>query len=133
LKQFTIEICQSIPTNTKISVYELYKNNISLFDEFYQEAKNDKVQFSSVAKALRIIEDTANLQRRPQKKFREIKGHNLNCKLYEAKANDIRIYLFHEKNTGRIIVIGGTKGNQDKDIKKVINLIKAYHNEKSRK
>ncbi|MDI3520752.1 MAG: hypothetical protein PWQ17_161 [Anaerophaga sp.] len=62
---------------------------------------------------------------------REIKGHNLTCKLYEAKSGIIRIYLFHEENKGRVIVVGGLKDNQDKDLKSVKRIIKDYQDETS--
>jgi len=65
----------------------------------------------------------------PKAKFRPIEGHNLNCKVYEAKKGIIRVYLFHQENTGRIIVTGGKKGNQKKDIKSIIKTIQDYYNE----
>lgn len=130
MKKFSLHLSQVIPKNTKIVVYELCKNGKSLFEEFYEEAEQDPILFSNTTKALRIIEDTANLKLRPRTKFRQIENSKLDCKLYEAKANDVRIYLFEEKKTGRVIVLGGTKGNQKKDIKRVISTIKEYNNEK---
>jgi len=118
-----------IPNTTTIDVYELYKNGNSLFEEFFKEIENEGNLMSNLASAIRIIEDTANLNRRPKTKFRTIEGHSLNCKIYEAKSGIIRIYLFHEENTGRVIVSGGLKDNQTKDIKSIIKIIKEYQNE----
>jgi len=123
-------LSQVIQKNTKIVVYELYKNDSSLFEEFYEKSITDSKLFANMSRALRIIEDTANLQRKPKTKFRQISNSKLNCKVYEAKADNVRIYLFEENKTGRIIVLGGIKGNQKKDIRKVISTIKEYYNEK---
>jgi putative component of toxin-antitoxin plasmid stabilization module len=50
--------------------------------------------------------------------------------VYEAKSGSIRIYLFHEEKTGRVIVTGGKKGEQDEDIAQIEHIIKSYYNEK---
>lgn len=120
---------QHIPNSTKIDVYELYKNDESLFQSFYEEIEKDGNLFDNLAGALRIVEDTSNLNRRPKNKFREIQGHNLKCKVYEAKSGLIRIYLFHEEKTGRVIITGGLKDNQNEDIKAILKIIKDYQNE----
>lgn len=120
---------QYIPNTTKIDVFELCKNDESLFKSFFSEIEKDGNLLGNLAGAIRIIEDTANLNRRPKTKFRIIEGHKLKCKVYEAKSGLIRIYLFHEENTGRIIVSGGLKDNQNKDIKKILKIIKEYQDE----
>lgn len=118
-----------IPNTTKISVYELCKNKQNIFQSFFEAVEKDGNLLNQIAGALRIVEDTSNLNRRPKSKFRLIEGHNLKCKIYEAKSGIIRIYLFHEENTGRVIVTGGLKDNQDKDIKSILRTIKEYLNE----
>ena len=130
MRRFSLHLSKVIPRNTKIVVYELCKNGKSLFEEFYEKSENERKLYANITKALRIIEDTANLQRKPKKKFRQINNSTLNCKVYEAKADDVRIYLFEERKTGRIIVLGGVKGTQKRDIGKVISTIKEYYNEK---
>jgi hypothetical protein len=130
LKKFSLNLSPHIISATKISVYELYKNGESLFEPFVDEIEKDGHLFDKLAGALRIIEATANLNRYPKTKFRALKGHGLNCKVYEAKSDIIRIYLFHEEKTGRVIITGGLKDNQAKDIKSIFKIIKEYQNEK---
>jgi len=96
---------------------------------FIDEHQNDDLIFDKIAGALSIIEITSNLLRLPKTKFRLIDGHGINCKVYEAKSGIIRLYLFHEENTGRVIVTGGKKGNQKGDIKSVLQTIKDFKNE----
>lgn len=130
MKKFSLNLSPHILSATKISVYELCKDGKSLFESFVDDIEKDDYLFDKLAGALKIIEATANLNRLPFTKFREIKGHRLICKVYEAKSDIIRIYLFHEEKTGRVIITGGLKGNQAKDIKSIIKIIKEYQNEK---
>ncbi|MFK8013286.1 MAG: hypothetical protein AB8B80_14700 [Marinicellaceae bacterium] len=102
-----------------------------MFKKFADETLNDSNLAAKFSKAISIVENSANLMRMPQAKFKQLDvGKQLKCKLYEAKTDIIRIYLFEEEHTGRIIVLGGKKNNQDKDIKSVIRTIKDYYNEK---
>ena len=130
MKKYSLTLSSHIPSNTKIDVYELCKNGNSLFEGFFKEIENEGNLISNLAAAIRIIEDTSNLKLRPKKQFRLIQGHSLDCKVYEAKSGGIRVYVFHEEKTGRIIVTGGNKDNQTEDIKKVLKTIKEYNNEK---
>ena len=130
MKRFSLILTSYVAKTTKISVYELCKDGKSLFKPFVDEIEKDGNLFDKLAGAIRIIEETSNLKRYPKTKFRELKGRNLNCKVYEAKSGIIRIYLFHEEKTGRIIISGGVKNNQEKDIKSIVKIIKEYNNEK---
>lgn len=130
MKKFSLVLSNHISATTKISVFELVKNGKSLFKPFVDEIEKDGNLFDKLAGAIRIVEETSNLNRYPKTKFREIQGHNLKCKVYEAKSGIIRIYLCHEEKTGRIIITGGLKDNQEKDIKSILKIIKEYYNEK---
>jgi len=92
----------------------------------------DSALSSKFAAVVRTIELTSNLNRVNKRKFREIQGHKLSVKLYEAKSQggELRVYLFHEEKTGRVIVLGGLKKTQTKDIKRVERIIKDYIYEK---
>lgn len=130
MKKYSLTLSSHIPSNTKIDVFELCKNGKSIFEGFFNQIENEGNLISNLAAAIRIVEDTANLKMRPQKQFRVLQGLSINCKVFEAKSGGIRVYLFHEEKTGRVIVMGGNKGSQDEDIKKVEKIIKEYNNEK---
>ena len=54
-----------------------------------------------------LISDLGSL---PDTKFKPIsKGKNEEFKEYELKSKNLRIYLFHEEKTGKIVVFGGIK------------------------
>lgn len=118
----------NVSSNTKIAVFELCINKNSLFQSFVDEVENDDNLESDFFGAIRNLEHAANLKRLPNTKFREIKGIDIKGKLYEAKYGCVRIYHFHEEYTGRIIVLGGVKTNQKKDIKSAVKTIKHYQN-----
>lgn len=130
MSKFSLIKSENVQNDKKITIWELCKNDESLFQSFLNDIKENGNLFDNTAGAIRIIEDTADLSRRPKNQFRELKGQGLDCKLYEAKSGIIRVYLFHEEKTGRIIITGGLKDNQEKDIKKVVTTIKQYYNEK---
>lgn len=125
--KYTLHLCRLIHATT-IVVHELCENGDSLFEKFFEENMN--VYKAELASIIRIIEETSNLRRYPNTKFREIKDHDLLCKLYEAKSKHLRVYLFHEENTGRIIVSGGLKRDQNRDLRIIIKKIKHYYNER---
>jgi len=129
LGKYSLIHTENIPNPTKIDIWELCKKGKSLLQMFIDEHPNDDLIFDKIAGALSIIEITSNLLRLPKTKFRLIDGHGINCKVYEAKSGIIRLYLFHEENTGKVIVTGGKKGNQKEDIKSVLQTIKDFKNE----
>jgi hypothetical protein len=106
-------------------VFELQKNGVSLFDPFFEEVKSNPQRLSSTISALKYIEQSANLLHLSDTKHRNLKGLDCNVKVYEAKKDDVRIYCFQD-NKGRVIVLGGYKGKQTKDINKVVTIIKDY-------
>lgn len=129
MSKYSLILSQNVPNSTKIDVWELCKNDKNIFQSFVDEIEIDEYLFDKLAGALRVVENSSNLIRVPKKKFRLIEGYKLNCKFYEAKSDIIRIYLFHEEKTGRVIVTGGKKDNQKKDIKSVVKIIKDYYDE----
>lgn len=129
MRKFSLSLSPYINEDTIISVYELCVNGKSLFEEFLVEIEEKGNLYDNLAGAIRVIEETANLKRYPNTKFRELKGHKLRCKVYEAKFQLIRIYLFHQEKTGRIIITGGLKTDQKQDIKSILKTIKEYYEE----
>ncbi|QNR22596.1 type II toxin-antitoxin system RelE/ParE family toxin [Croceimicrobium hydrocarbonivorans] len=127
MSEFSLILSQNVDPNTKIQVFELCKNGENLFELFYDKVNEDGNLVDDLFGALRIIEDTSNRKLLPKKKFRSIIDKKLPYKLYEAKKGSIRIYLMHEENKGRVIITGGAKTKQNRDIKRAKNLIRAYY------
>jgi len=70
------------------------------------------------------MQQVSELQLLPKNKFRELKGSKDNIKEYEIKTRNLRVYLFHEEHTGRIIVCGGKKHHR----KKTLNILEILKN-----
>lgn len=130
MRKFSIHLSIYVTIDTKIPVYDLYVNDKCMFDKFYQEVQKTGNLRGELAGAINNLISSANLMRLPITKINTLKHKNLPCKLYEAKKNNIRIYFFHEEKTGRIIITGGLKNSQKADIKKIVNILKDYYDEK---
>lgn len=114
---------------TKIQVWELHIDKKSVLDSFISEIEKDGTSVKDLFGAIKNLELAADLKRLPKTKFREIVNKKLDVKLYEAKKGAVRIYHYHEEHTGRIIILGGYKTEQNNDIKQAIKRIKDYQNE----
>ena len=125
---FAIEKIQEI--KGKISFYKLFKNGVCEFDEFIAEIKNDSNYENEIKKIQIIMQQLSEMQFLPDAKFKELKGYKDNIKEYEIKTHSLRVYIFHEENTGKIIVSGGRKTTQKKDITHFRNIKKEYFNSK---
>jgi len=105
-------------------------NDACLYDEFEKEIEcegNLKTELLTIATRLH---EMADLKTMPPNKFKDITPPKETNKEYEIKTANLRVYLFHEKNTGRIIVCGGKKGTQQADIKHFRRIKKEYFNQK---
>lgn len=130
MSKYSLILSSKVSTKTKIKVFELCINEVSVLDSFIEELEKDGNFETDLYGAISNLELAANLVTLHKTKFREIKGQKINGKLFEAKKGAVRIYHFHEKNTGRIIVLGGFKTDQTKDIKAAVKTIKSYQNER---
>lgn len=126
MSKYSLIPSEYIIEETKIKVFELCKDDKSLLKSFIDEIENNDKLFNEFAGVMKVVEQTANLILRGKKKFRELNTNKIEVKLYEAKGKNIRLYMFHEEKTGRIIVTSGFKKNQKKDIKKVEGIIQDY-------
>lgn len=109
----------------KISIYKLLINDCCEFDDFCQlliEKHHDDV----IGSIHSTLEGYANLLMLPKTRFRELKRPKSDkIKDYEVKSGRYRAYLFKDYNGG-IVVFGGTKGTQDRDIKRFRSIKQDY-------
>jgi len=122
---FAIEHIEEFETNQ--SVNKLIRNGKCFFDQFIEEIRNDNNLFPELGDLYAIIVDVANNKLLPQTRYKKIYvNKKLKYHPYEAKSKHLRLYMFHEKGTGQIIVFGGKKTNQKTDIERLERLIKEY-------
>jgi|SRR5690554_384967 len=130
MSNYSLILSEHVSQATKIKVWELCVDKESILESFVKQVMDEGTYSNDLAGAIRYVELAADLRMLPKTRFREIKDQDINGKLFEAKKGSIRIYHFHETGTGRIIVLGGFKNNQTKDIKAAVKRIKDFQDEK---
>lgn len=118
---FTIDYIPDF--ETRQPVFKLLRNSRCLIDEFWIEIKKDQNLTGQGRAIWKIIEDAANGKRLPKTRYRKL---NLKHNAFEAKCKQLRIYLIHENKTGQIIILGGKKTTQVKDLKKLRKILDEY-------
>lgn len=112
----------------KYKIYKLAKNDVCYFDIFENEMKtNFDKEMNSFYQILDYVARGFNL---PGTKVNSIKGYPDNIQKYEIKTHNLRVYCFIESKSNNIIVLGGLKKNQKKDIKRFQSIIVDYLTEK---
>jgi putative component of toxin-antitoxin plasmid stabilization module len=114
----------------KLKIFKLLVNGTCAFDEFEQNIDNEGSLTSELRTIAARLYDIADCKSLPDTKFKDITPKNENNKEYEIKTHHLRVYLFHEKNTGRIIVCGGKKGSQQADIRHFRKIKNEYFKKK---
>lgn len=95
-------------------------------DEFWQQIEKEGNLAKQLNNAIAIMERYAQGLVLPENKFKRISTSKEPVNQYEVKTADLRFYLFRER-TGAIVVCGGKKSTQAKDIKRFKNLVKEYY------
>ena len=113
--------------NGKLTFYKIHVDGVCLYDKFCKEVDKDKL----LSKSMNKIRTYMNLLAEkdcllPATKFNSIK---LKHKVigYEFKSDIIRIYVI-KKNSDLIVILGGYKKHQEKDIEKFVKIITELEN-----
>jgi len=110
----------------RLRIFKLLVNGICEYDEFEREVESEGNFKSELLTIITRLHDLADLKSLPEKKFRDITPKKDGNKEYEIKTHHLRVYLFHDKKTGRVIVCGGKKGTQSSDINHFRKIKKEY-------
>lgn len=123
----TFEVRHIPGFETRQKVNKLVRNGRCLVDEFENEIRRDSNIAPELDELVATIEDVANGKLVPKNQYRKLRLSNkLQYSVFEVKSKHLRLYLIHEKNTGQLHILGGKKGDQDEDIKRVEKIIKEY-------
>jgi putative component of toxin-antitoxin plasmid stabilization module len=124
MAQFSLELIESI--RGRQAFYKLkLDNGYCPLDEFCEKIEN-----TSYASELRTIftymDLIANNNTLPHTKFKDLTSKKDKYKEYEFKSKHLRVYVFHDAKSGKVVVCGGMKTEQKSDIKYFRNLKKQY-------
>jgi len=115
----------------QLKIFKLVVNNHCEYDEFEKQIILEASYSSELRTIQARLQDVAELRLLPKEKFRNITPKKETVKEYEIKTRHLRVYLFHEDKTGRVIVCGGKKGSQQADIKRLRRIKKEYFKQKA--
>lgn len=123
----SFEVKRITEFETEQKVNKLIRNGKCLVDDFWGEIKKDKNIEPELDELVATVEDVANGKMVPKNQYRKLHlSSKLQYSAFEVKSKHLRLYLINEKDTGQIHILGGKKGDQDEDIKRVQKIIREY-------
>ena len=126
MNKFALEFIDEIVGRLKF--FKLLVNNRCEYDDFESQIKTEGSYSSELVTIQTRLHEIADGKLLPKEKFRNITPKKELVKEYEIKTRHLRVYLFHEEKTGRVIVCGGKKITQQKDINRFRRIKKEYFN-----
>lgn len=128
MTKFALKSLSSIVGKQEIDL--LIENDICYFEEFEDEIKERHKKYDNeLGSLLQTLERLSNGKSLPNEKFKDITPEKELVKEYEIKTRHLRVYLI-KKTDGKIIVLGGYKNRQKKDIRKFRSIKSRYLNNK---
>jgi putative component of toxin-antitoxin plasmid stabilization module len=112
----------------RIKIFKLLVNNRCEFDEFEKQIETEGSYSSELVTIQTRLHEIADGKLLPKEKFRNITPKKELVKEYEIKTRHLRVYLVNEEKTGRVIVCGGKKTTQQKDLNHFRRIKKEYLN-----
>ena len=111
----------------KQDFYDLKINGLSQYEEFNKIINTDYLAYKTeVFTMFSYMDLVSNLKTLPKTKFREITPKKDNIKENKKKSKHNRVYLFHVKNSGKIVAYWGMKKNQKENIISFRKIKKEY-------
>lgn len=108
----------------KINFYDLCIDGEKQFKSFCDSL--EEIHNSEKTQLYARLDYIAQLKSLPKTKFRDLTPKKEDVKEFEIKTKNLRVYLIKIKQTGNVVVLGGHKNTQKKDIPKFRSLKKQY-------
>jgi|GEM_PF-2818920 len=140
----TYYLGEKLPLGGNIEVYTLKTivlhqgekvKEFCLFDQFCDEIRKDGNLNKQLEKIYMVLERLANQQKVSSHYFKPLKSnrkkskstHNRFDPIYELRTKNLRIYITQIPEGSFVIVMGGKKTTQPKDIRKFIKISQQFH------
>lgn len=128
MKEYSLNKIEEI--EGKQVFYKLEIGGVCQFDEYVKEIERDGQYIDEYTSLIANMEDIANNNLLPKTKFRDITPSKKDkVKEYEFKTRHLRVYAI-KNEAGKLILMGGYKNTQKKDINKFRALKDSYLNNK---
>lgn len=128
--KYSLHLSDKVNPQTDVTIFELLINDKNLFEKFCKKVLKDGNLKNELSKTMAIIEQASSGYLLPAKKHNKINTGSATFQIFEAKAKILRVYYFIDEKNGNVIIIGGKKGNQKKDIEFVTKTVKEYFDER---
>ncbi|MBL7813113.1 MAG: hypothetical protein JNL57_12900 [Bacteroidetes bacterium] len=109
----------------RVAFYKLSIDGECPFDEFWENATKDGNMQSELKRLSAMFQNFANGINLPGTKYHTLENIPHAA---EFKTSHLRVYILQEKDTGKIIIMGGKKKNQKSDLKKLQKIVNQYLN-----
>lgn len=124
--EFTLKKIEEI--EGKQDIFKMEIDGVCLFDEFENDIESKGQYEQELFSIYSLMEDVANNKLLPEPKFRDITNNKSDrIKEYEFKSKHLRVYAIKTKE-GKVVVLGGYKNSQKKDIKRFRKIKANYKN-----
>lgn len=123
MSQYYLERLFELEGNQRI--FKLYEEGKCEFNEFWKRIESEGNLVNELAVIFRRLEDISCGRRLPKEKYRKLQL-SLSWDAYEIKTKHLRVYLIKNPLDGQILIAGGKKTNQKKDIKRFERIAKRY-------
>lgn len=125
---FAVEKLEAVRETGKVLFFKLIKDGVCWFDEFYEEQMKDPKHASEIRSILSAMDFMAETDcMLPATKFNSIK-QGKNVIGYEFKKDDLRVYCM-KPASNVVVVFGGYKKNQGKDVKRLNRIVEEVKDE----
>lgn len=126
---FAVEKLEAVRDVGKVLFFKLVKDGVCWFNDFYEEQNKDAGHVSELKTILTMIDYMAETNAMlPKGKYNSIK-HGKNVIGYEFKKEDLRVYCLRPALNVVVVVFGGYKKNQKKDVKRLENIAEEVKDE----
>jgi hypothetical protein len=123
-KQLPTFVVEELPAVSDIILFsKLTRNGVCGWDEFF--AKYAKSHKSDLIRIQGILQQVARTLHLPGKKWHPLGKPDGEAREFEAKSGDLRLYAV-KLSSGYVVIIGGIKGNQKRDIRRLRTIKDEY-------
>lgn len=124
MKEYSLNKIEEI--DGKQVFYKLEVGGECQFDEYVKEIEKEGQYVEEYYSLIANMEDVANNNLLPKTKFRDITlSKKDKVKEYEFKTKHLRVYVI-KNDAGKLVLLGGYKNSQKKDINKFRALKDSY-------
>lgn len=124
MPKFTFERIKAVKGPQEFD--ELFIDGIGQLETFKKELEHTQYQ-GELETIYSYMDLVASNQSVPKKKFKQLNTAKGQSKEFEFRTDNLRVYVIKKPN-GKIVVLGGLKSNQEKDLRRFRSLKKQIEN-----